>query len=233
MRTPAEIIRSAIKDGRKALFEHEAKELARAVGITVPRFEVVRPDNRKSLFVAAKKIGFPLALKIVSPEILHKTDAGAVTLDIADYDSLAAAADTMKKTVAGRAPGAVIRYLLLEEMMPPGLELLIGGLRDAQFGPCVAFGLGGIWVEALNDAAFGILPMTRQEMLDMMAETRADLFLKGFRGSPPLDQQAVISIMTAVSRLMTDFPEIREMDLNPLRVYAKGAAALDVRVIPG
>lgn len=233
MRTPAEIIQSAIKDGRKALFEHEAKELARAVGITVPRFEVVHPDNRKSLFAAAKKIGFPLALKIVSPEILHKTDAGAVTLDIADHDGLAAAVDTMKRTVAVRAPGAVIRYLLLEEMMPPGLELLIGGLRDAQFGPCVAFGLGGIWVEALNDAAFGILPMTRQEMLDMMAETRADMFLKGFRGSPPLDQQAVISIMTAVSQLMTDFPEIRELDLNPLRVYAKGAAALDVRVIPG
>jgi acetyl-CoA synthetase (ADP-forming) len=137
----------------------------------------------------------------------------------------------MKRTISERAPDAVIRYFLLEEMMPPGLELLIGGLRDDQFGPAVAIGLGGVWVEAIKDTVFGIVPMTRDEVIGMIEETRAGLFLKGFRNSPPLDQEAVISIINTVSKLLHDVPEIREMDMNPVRVYAKGAAALDVRVI--
>lgn len=231
MRTPTEIIRTAIGEGRKALLEHEAKELARAVGIAVPRFELVDTHEKKSLFMAAKRLGFPLALKAVSPEVLHKTDAGAVALDIANDDDLIEAAGIMKKTVSERVPGAVIRHFLLEEMMAPGLELLIGGLRDVQFGPAVAFGLGGIWVEALKDTAFGILPMTNQETLDMMAETKAGMFLKGFRGSVPLDEKSVISIINAVSQLMTGFAEIQEIDLNPVRVYPTGAVALDVRVV--
>lgn len=231
MKTPAEIIQTVKAEGREALFEHEAKELARAAGISVPRFEVVRIDDEASLRSAAEKLGFPLALKAVSPQVLHKTEAGAVALDIVNYDGLQDAAKNMKRTVSERAPDAVIGYFLLEEMMPPGLELLIGGLRDDQFGPAVAIGLGGVWVEAIKDTAFGIAPMTRDEVIDMIEETRAGLFLKGFRNSPPLDQEAVISIINAVSKLLQDVPEIRETDMNPVRVYAKGAAALDVRVI--
>ena len=132
---------------------------------------------------AAEKLGFPVALKAVSADILHKTDAGAVMLNIANRAALAASIPTMKNMIAARAPGAVIRFFLLEKMMPAGLELLIGGLRDEQFGPAVAFGLGGVWVQALQDAVFGILPMTRQEQLDMIAETKAGAFMKGFRGS--------------------------------------------------
>lgn len=231
MKTPTEIIQTAIGEGRKALLEHEAKELARAVGIAVPRYELVDAHDKQALFMAAKRLGFPLALKAVSPEVLHKTDAGAVALDIANYEELVEAADSMKKRVSERVPGAMIRYFLLEEMMAPGLELLIGGLRDVQFGPAVAFGLGGIWVEALKDTAFGILPMTNQETLDMMAGTKAGKFLKGFRGSAPLDEKSAISIIKAVSQLMTGFTEIQEIDLNPVRVYPAGAVALDVRVI--
>jgi acetyl-CoA synthetase (ADP-forming) len=231
MKTPAHIIRQARAEGRKALFEHEAKELARAAGIAVPRFEVVSADSEQSLRAGAEKLGFPLALKAVSPQVLHKTEAGAVALNIVNYDGLQDAAKNMKRTISERAPDAVIRYFLLEEMMPPGLELLIGGLRDDQFGPAVAIGLGGVWVEAIKDTVFGIVPMTRDEVIDMIEETRAGLFLKGFRNSPPLDQEAVISIINAVSKLLHDVPEIREMDMNPVRVYAKGAAALDVRVI--
>ncbi|MEK6698442.1 MAG: acetate--CoA ligase family protein [Nitrospirota bacterium] len=231
MKTPSEIIQTVKAEGRKALFEHEAKELARAVGISVPRFEVVRIDDEVSLRSAAEKLGFPLALKAVSPQVLHKTETGAVALDIVNYDGLQDAAKNMKRTISERTPDAVIRYFLLEEMMPPGLELLIGGLRDDQFGPAVAIGLGGVWVEAIKDTAFGITPMTRDEVIDMIEETRAGLFLKGFRNSPPLDQEAVISTINAVSKLLHDVPEIREMDMNPVRVYAHGVAALDVRVI--
>jgi acyl-CoA synthetase (NDP forming) len=231
MKTPAEIIQTALTEGRASLFEHEAKALVRSVGIIVPRSELVDPQNEKEIVAAAEKLGFPVVLKAVSPEILHKTDAGAVMLNIVTRAALAASIRTMKTMIVARVPGATIRYFLIEKMMPAGLELLIGGLRDAQFGPSVAFGLGGVWVEALKDAVFGILPMTREEMLAMIAETRAGMFLKGFRNSPPLDQETALSFITAVAKLLTDHPRIREIDLNPVRIYARGAAALDVRVI--
>ena len=231
MNTPAEIIQTAQKEGRKALFEHEAKELARSVGIIVPRFVLADPADQKAIVAAGEKLGFPVVLKAVSPDILHKTDAGAVMLNIMNSAGLSASITTMKNMIAARVPGATIRWFLIEKMMPQGLELLIGGLRDEQFGPSIAFGLGGIWVEALKDAVFGILPMTREEMLDMIAQTRAGMFLKGFRGSPALDQEAALSIINALSKLMTEHPVIKEIDLNPVRVYARSAAALDMRVI--
>lgn len=231
MKTPSDIIRSAAGEGRKALFEHEAKDIARAVGISVPEFAVAPPGDDRALLSAAEKIGFPIALKAISPHIIHKSDAGAVLLDIANGNALSVAIPQMNKTITERTPRAVIQYFMIEKMMPPGLELLVGGLRDEQFGPSVAFGLGGVWVESLKDAVFGIMPMTRQETLKMMNETKAAMFLKGFRGSPPLDQDAAISMINAVGKLITDFPEISEVDLNPVRLYTEGAVALDVRVI--
>jgi acetyl-CoA synthetase (ADP-forming) len=231
MKTPAEIIAAAQQEGRSALLEHEAKEVARSAGIIVPRSEVAGPDDHKAIVAAAEKLGFPVALKAVSAEILHKTDAGAVMLNIADRAALAASIPAMKNMIAARAPGAVIRFFLVEKMMPAGLELLIGGLRDRQFGPSVAFGLGGIWVEALQDAVFGILPMTRQEQLAMIAETKAGAFIKGFRGSALLDQEAALGAINAVASLLTSHPEIVEIDLNPVRLYPRGAVVLDARIV--
>jgi len=231
MTTPCDIIQAALKDGRKALFEHEAKALVREYGIIVPRAEVVDPNNVPAALAAAEKLGYPVVLKAVSPDILHKTDAGAVMLNITTGAMLSSSILTMKNMIASRAPGAVIRYFLIEKMMPQGLELLIGGMRDAQFGPSVAFGLGGVWVEALKDTTFGILPLSHEEMSDMIAQTRAGMFLKGFRGSPPLDEEAVHLVITNLARLLDEVPEIKEIDLNPVRVYARSAAALDVRVM--
>jgi acyl-CoA synthetase (NDP forming) len=231
MKTSAEIIQVAMNEGRKALFEHEAKALARAVGIIVPKSELVGPEHEKDIVIAGERLGFPLALKAESIEVLHKTEAGVVVLDIKNKVELASAVKRIRNNVSQRAPNAVVRYFLIEKMMPPGLELLIGGLRDDQFGPCVAFGLGGIWVEALKDAVFGILPMTHEELSDMIAQTKAGTFLKGFRGSPPLDEEAVHLIINNLSQLMIDHPEIGSIDLNPVRCYARGAAALDVRVV--
>jgi len=233
MMTPHNIIQAALQEGRTALFEHEAKELARSAGIVVPRYVLVDPADQQAAVAAAEQIGFPVVLKAVSPDILHKTDAGAVMLNITTSAGLSASITAMKNMIKSRAPGATIRSFLIEKMMPAGLELLIGGLRDAQFGPSVAFGLGGVWVEALKDAVFGILPLTHEEMLDMIAETRAGMFLKGFRNTPPLDEEAVHLIITNLSRLLTDNPGIKEIDMNPVRVYPRGAAALDVRVILG
>jgi len=233
MTIPRDIIQTAIKEGRTTLFEHEAKALVREYGIIVPRSEVVAPDDVPAALAAAEKLGFPLALKAVATGILHKTDAGAVMLNIATPAALSASLPTMKNMVASRAPDAVIRSFLIEKMMPQGLELLIGGLRDNQFGPCVAFGLGGVWVEALRDAIFGILPLSHEELVDMISRTRAGMFLKGFRGSPALDEEAVHLIIANLEKLMTDHPRIKELDLNPVRIYNRGAAALDVRIMLG
>jgi acetyl-CoA synthetase (ADP-forming) len=233
MKTPGESIQSAVKEGRRALLEHEAKELARSVGIIVPKFELADPHDEAGLLSAAEKLGFPIAVKAVSPDILHKTEAGAVMLDVKNKIELAAVAKQIINTVSQRVPNAAIRHFLLEKMMPSGPELLIGGLRDEQFGPAIAFGLGGIWTEALKDAVFGILPLSRNEMLDMINQTRAALFFKEFRGAQPLDRDAALSVMRAIAKLMTDYPLIREIDLNPVRVYARGAAALDVRILIG
>ncbi len=231
MKAPAEIIQTTLNEGRRALLEHEAKDLARSVGIVVPKYELADPHDEAGMLSAAEKLGFPIAVKAVSPEILHKTEAGAVMLDIRNRVELESAIKQITGNVSRRLPGAVILHFLLEKMMPPGPELLIGGLRDEQFGPAIAFGLGGIWTEALKDAIFGILPLTRDEMVDMISRTRASAFFKEFRGTAPLDQGSVLSVMTAVSRLLTEFRHVREIDLNPVRVYPRGAAALDVRIL--
>jgi acetate---CoA ligase (ADP-forming) subunit beta len=231
MTTPSDIIQSVQKEGRKTLLEHEAKELARSVGITVPRYVLADADNPRAVVAAGESLGFPVVLKAVSPGILHKTDAGAVMLNIVSGPMLSASVTAMKNMIAARAPGAVIRGFLVEKMMPQGLELLVGGLRDEQFGPSVAFGLGGVWVEALKDTAFGILPLSHEETVDMISQTRAGMFLRGFRGSPALDEEAVHLIIANLTKLLTDCPEIKEIDMNPVRVYARGASALDVRVI--
>jgi acyl-CoA synthetase (NDP forming) len=231
MNNPADIIQTAQKEGRRALFEHEAKELVRSAGIIVPRFVLAEPADQKAIVAAGETLGYPVVLKAVSPDILHKTDAGAVMLNIPNSAGLSASIMTMKNMIASRVPGATIRWFLIEKMMPQGLELLIGGLHDEQFGPSIAFGLGGVWVEALKDAVFGILPMTREETLDMISRTQAGMFLKGSRGSHVLDYEAALSIINALSKLMSDYPEIKELDLNPVRVYPRSAAALDVRVI--
>jgi acyl-CoA synthetase (NDP forming) len=231
MTTPNEIIQSALKDGRTILFEHEAKELARSVGIAVPKYVLAGADDPQAVAAAGESLGFPVVLKAVSPDILHKTDAGAVMLNITSRSMLAASVTAMKNMISARAPGAGVRAFLVEKMMPQGLELLVGGLRDEQFGPSVAFGLGGVWVEALQDAVFGILPMSHEETVDMISQTRAGVFLRGFRGSPALDEEAVHLIITNLAKLLSDHPEIREIDMNPVRVYARGAIALDVRIV--
>jgi acetyl-CoA synthetase (ADP-forming) len=231
MRSSEEIIKAAIAEKRSALYEHEAKELFRSLGVIVPRSEIAAPGRDEDILAAGDKLGYPLALKAESPSVLHKTAAGAVVLDIKNRAELTSAIRQVESDVAAREPEARIHHFLLEKMMPPGLELLIGGLRDEQFGPSVAFGLGGVWTEALKEVAFGILPMTREEVHAMMDRTKTSLFFKEFRGAPPLDREAVVSVINAVSTLMHKHEEIREIDLNPVRLYARAAVALDARIL--
>ena len=231
MTTPRDIIDRVVKEDRKILFEHEAKALVHAAGIIVPRNIVVAPDDHDAIVAAGEKLGFPLVLKAVAPGIVHKTEAGAVMVNLTSSPALSDAIRSMKRMVQAHAPNTQIHAFLIEKMLPLGLELLIGVLRDRQFGPSVSVGLGGVWVEAIKDAAFGILPMSHEEMSGMIAQTRAGMFLRGFRGTPPFDEEAVHLIITNLSKLLNDHQEIRELELNPVRVYEHGAAALDARVI--
>ncbi len=227
-----EIIKAAREEGRSALFETEAKEILRGLGAATPKFAVADAGDEKALAAAGDAVGYPLALKAVSPGILHKTDVGAVMLNITAKNGLLASATMMKKMLGVRAPDATVRSFLVERMMPQGVEFLVGGLRDPQFGPALSFGLGGVLVEALQDAVFGILPMTRDELLAMINETRAGAFLAGKRSSDaPPDRDAVLTLLETVGRLLTDVPEIKEIDLNPVRVYVRGATVLDARIV--
>ncbi len=230
MRSSDEIIQAALKEKRH-LFEHEAKEVFRSLGVIVPRSEVIPPGREEAVLAAGDKLGYPLVLKAEASGVLHKTEAGAVMLDIKSRLELASALKQITSNLAAHVPGAVVNHFLLEKMMPPGLEVLIGGLRDEQFGPSVAFGLGGVWTEALREVAFGILPMTPTDVRSMVDTTKAAPFFREFRGAPALDRDAVSTVVNAVSTLMQKHDEIREIDLNPVRIYPRGAAALDARIL--
>jgi acyl-CoA synthetase (NDP forming) len=179
-------------------------------------------------------MGFPVVLKIASPEILHKTDVGGVKIGLENPEQVTDAFELMVYRAQRYIPEAHIWGCLVQEMVPTGgLEVLIGMNRDPQFGPLVTFGLGGIYVETLKDVTFRLAPFSRQEAYQMLSEIRAHALIDGVRGKPPLDKDAIVAVLLRVGQLVQDFPEIAELDINPLVVYPQkqGAIALDMRII--
>jgi len=227
--TPRETIRRAIREGRFKLLEHEAFELARYYGITTPKAYLVKtPEEAYEL---ADRVGYPIALKIVSPDITHKSDVGGVRLFLDNKNKVAAAVKEMLETVSQRAPKARIAGVLMYNMAPPGLEVIVGGIRDDIFGAAVMFGLGGIFVEVLKDVSFRIAPITHEEALEMINEIKSAKILDGYRGQPPVDKNAIADIIVKTGQLLLENPEVESIDINPVIVYEKGAIAVDVRVI--
>jgi acetyltransferase len=172
-------------------------------------------------------------LKIASPDILHKTDVGGVKLNLNSPDDVRDAYDLMVYRASRYVPGARIWGCLVQKMAPEGREVLIGMSRDPQFGPLVAFGLGGIYVEALKDVVFRVAPFSRQAAEEMIREIRSYPLLEGVRGEPPADHGAMVDALCRVSQLVTDFPEIVELDINPMLVFeeGRGGMALDMRLV--
>ncbi|MCY0868048.1 MAG: acetate--CoA ligase family protein [Desulfurococcus sp.] len=227
--TPREIIASALKEGRIKLLEHEAFQLVKYYGIPSPEVVVVKsPEEAREL---ADRVGYPVALKIVSPDITHKSDVGGVKLGLKNAEETARAVDEMLKTVKSRAPNARIVGVLMYNMAPQGLEVIVGGVRDGIFGPVIMFGLGGIFVEVLKDVSFRITPITLNDALDMLSEVKSAKILEGYRGQPAIDKKAIADIIVKTARLMEENPEIESIDLNPVMAYSKGAIAVDARVI--
>lgn len=224
------IIEKASREHRVNLSIDECFEVAKAYGIEFPNGGIA--TNEREAIKVAESLNFPIAMKVISPDILHKTDVGGVILGV---DSLDRVKTTFKKIInqcRQLMPQAHIKGVYLQEMARPGREVIIGVSKDHQFGHLLMFGLGGIYVNFLRDVAFGLCPISQEEAYSIIKNTRAYVLLKGVRGEPPSDIESIVKVMLATSQLVTDFPNIVELDINPIFVYARGQGckALDVKV---
>jgi acetyl-CoA synthetase (ADP-forming) len=223
------IICEARKEGRKALLEPEAKAICIDYGIAVTKFDVAKSEKEAEKI--AQQIGFPIVLKIVSPDIVHKSDAGGVIVNLKNKEEVDAAYNKILENVRKFKPGAKIVGVLVQEMAPSSTEVIIGSIKDPQFGPTIMFGLGGIFVELLKDVTFRVAPITAQEAAEMVVEVRAYPLLNGYRNTPAADVKAIVDLLLSVSKLVIDHPEIKELDLNPVMAYAQGTKTVDARII--
>lgn len=222
------VLAAAEADQREHLTQVEALELLRAYGvITADARVAVTSDDAVRL---AEDIGYPVVLKVVSADVIHKTDVGGVRVGIASAAALRAAYDEITAGVIAAVPTARITGMLVQQMLRGGCETIAGVTRDPSFGPLVMFGLGGIFVEALRDVVFRMAPVDQAEALRMVTGLRGAKLLDGMRGAPPADRDALVSVVRRVGQLAIDFPEIAELDVNPLLALERGAVALDARV---
>jgi len=221
----------ARRDGRLQIGDAEAREIMEAVGLQVPASELARdPDEAVAL---SEKIGYPVVMKIASPDILHKSDIGGVKVGIQNASEARDAFDLIVYRARRHAPDAEIWGCQIQQMIRGGREVILGMNKDPQFGPVMMFGLGGIYVEALKDVVFRVAPMDELEAREMVNEIRSIKLLQGVRGERPSDIDAVVDALLRLSYLVTEYPEIVELDINPLVVYeaGRGAVGLDMRLV--
>lgn len=223
------IIEAALAQGRTSLTAPEGKAVTDAYGIPTPG-EALAESADDAVAVAAR-LGFPVAMKIVSPEILHKTDAGGVQIGVGSAAEVRAAFTSIVSNARAYDPKARILGVQVQQMVPAGTEILIGTVTDPTFGKVVAFGLGGVLVEVLKDVTFRLAPATKNDALSMLDGIRAAEILRGVRGGAAVDRDALADLVVRVSQLAADFPGIAEVDLNPVFASASGVMAADVRIL--
>lgn len=225
----SEILSQVYEERRQNLLETEAKTVCMEYGIPVTKFKLA--ESKQEAVEFAEEIGYPLVLKIVSPDVIHKSDVGGVVVDLKDAGDVRDAYQQIMDNVQEHKPKAKIVGIFVQEMAPQSTEVIVGAIKDPQFGPTLMFGLGGIFVEILKDVTFRIAPITEDEAREMITEVKAYPLLKGYRNRPPADIEAIVSILLNASRLVMDHQEIKELDLNPIMVYEKGAKTVDARII--
>jgi acyl-CoA synthetase (NDP forming) len=225
----SQIIAKAIKEGRKNLLETEAKAICIEYGIPVTKFKLAKNEVEAVKFADA--IGYPVVLKIVSPDIIHKSDVGGVLVDLKTSRDVRNGYNLIIKNVKKHNAKTRIAGILVQEMAPPSTEVIVGMTKDPQFGQALMFGLGGIFVEVLKDVTFRIAPIAADEACEMISEVKAYPLLKGYRGIPPADIEAISKILLNTSKLVMEHDKIKELDLNPIMVYRKGAKTVDARII--
>ncbi|MBO8175573.1 MAG: acetate--CoA ligase family protein [Thermococcus sp.] len=226
------IIEDVLSKGRKALVEYEAKQVLKAYELPVPNEKLAKTLDEALEY--AKEIGYPVVLKLMSPQILHKSDAKIIALNIKNEEELKKKWEEIHENAKKYRPDAEILGVLVAPMLKPGREVIIGVTEDPQFGHAIMFGLGGIFVEILKDVTFRIIPIEEKDAWAMIKSIKGYPILAGARGEPPADMKALVDMMLKVSKLVDDLKDyIKEMDLNPVFVYneGEGAVVVDARII--
>ena len=218
------IIEEALKSGQKSLSEYQSKVFLKSFGIPTTPEEIAKTE--KEAIEIAKKIGFPVALKGVSPEITHKTELKLIELNIKDEAALKEAYKKLSERKDVKLDG-----VLIQKMVKGDRELVVGLTRDPQFGPCVMFGLGGIFTEVLKDVSFRIAPLEKRDALEMMGEIKAHKILDAFRGQDPVDRDVLADILMSIGKIGLEYDAVKEIDINPLIVTGEGLMAVDALVV--
>lgn len=211
------------------LTEIESKQLLKRAGI--PVVEAKLAMTKKQAVSMSRELGFPVVLKVISADVIHKSDSGGVRLGLANSTQVGRAYGDIMSSVTQRHPQATIQGISVQPMAPPGIEVIIGMSTDPQFGPVIMFGLGGVLVEILKDVSFRIVPVTTTDAGEMIREIKGYPVLAGFRGQKPASIPALEELIVKVSRFIDDNPQVRELDLNPVFAYEDKAVAVDARVV--
>ena len=225
----ADVIDKARSQGRTVLSEVESKQILAEAGIPVAAARLARSGDEA--VKAAKDLGFPVVLKVVSPDVTHKSDVGGVRLNLASPEEASTAFAEIMAAVQQHQPDARIEGVAVQPMAKPGIEVIMGMSKDPQFGPVLMFGLGGVWVEVLKDVAFRIVPLMPRDARQMIREIKGFSLLEGYRGQPAADVEALERMLLRLSDFVEHHPEIQELDLNPILAYADGALAVDARIV--
>jgi acetate---CoA ligase (ADP-forming) subunit beta len=214
---------------QNALTEVESKDLLRRAGIPVVETKLAR--SKKEAVAISKEMGFPVVLKINSPDVIHKSDAGGVKLGLSNAAQVGRAYSQIISSIRQAYPEASIDGVSVQPMVPPGVEVIIGMSKDSQFGPVIMFGLGGILVEVLKDVSFRIVPVSERDAREMIREIKGYPILEGYRGQKPASLSALERLILKVSQFVEENAQIRELDLNPVFAYPDKAIAVDARII--
>ena len=225
----SQIVNQAEQEKRTLLTEIESKELLKEAGIPVIETKLAR--TKKEAISLSKKMGFPVVMKITSTDIIHKSDSGGVRLGLKNITQVSNAYSEIMSSIRQNSPKAGIQGVSVQKMARPGVEVIIGMSKDAQFGPVIMFGLGGILVEVLKDVSFRIVPLTKRDAAEMIREIKGYELLQGYRGQEAANIPYLEQLILKVSQFVDQNPQVKELDLNPIFAYKDGATAVDARII--
>jgi acyl-CoA synthetase (NDP forming) len=238
MKEAKKIFKTALEEGRMFVLEHEAKDIMKAYGIPIPAYDTA--VTAEEAIEKSKAIGFPVVLKILSKDVLHKSDAGGVKINLKNEEEVRKAFNEIMENAKNYGKEKDIdvdlsRGVFISDFADMGTEIIVGVTKDPQFGHALMAGLGGIFVEVLKDVSFRLIPFTENDAREMLKELKAYKILEGIRGEPPRDIDSLVNVMLAVSKMIADNPEITELDCNPTFVYEKGKGTLvvDARILIG
>jgi acyl-CoA synthetase (NDP forming) len=217
------------KEGRSLLTEFESKRILKQAGISVVETKLAK--TQKEAVSLSRKIGFPVVLKITSPDVIHKSDSEGVKLSINRITEVKKAYDEILKKVKKQYPDAAIHGVSVQKMVRPGTEVIVGTSKDPQFGPVIMFGLGGIFVELLKDVSFRVIPVERKDAQEMIKEIKGFPLLQGYRGKEPANISVLTDIILKISKFIEANPQVKELELNPIFVYRDRAVAVDARIL--